>query len=144
MPIGMSVPGRVWSADGYFHTDVKASLLGLVNLESVSIKGHAPILPGNPKNGETLDDCSASIESLLLEYKWSNIKISTGQTVTTPAGTFDDAMLVEYDTFSKLAIVKVNASMKEWYVKGIGAVRSEMYNQKGQLNQSRELISINN
>lgn len=142
MPTGMVVPGKVWSAEGYFHTDVKASLTGLVNLDAVTIKGHAPIVPENPKNGETLDNCSATIESLMVEFQWNNLKITTGQSVTTPAGTFDDAMVLEYDTFSKIAIIKVNQKMKEWYVKGIGVVRSEMYSNKGQLSQSRELISI--
>lgn len=144
MPTGMVVPGNVWSADGYFHADVKASLSGIVNLDAVTIKGHAPILPENPKNGETLDNCSATIESLMVELQWNHLKISTGQSITTPAGTFDDAMLFEYDTFSKVAIIKVNQKMKEWYVKGIGVVRSEMYNLKGQLGQSRELVSIEN
>lgn len=137
---GITVPGKIWTADGYYHVDVKASLNGVVNLDAVTIKGHAPIIPENPKNGETLDDCHASIESLFVDIDWTNLKLTTGQSVTTPAGTFD-AVLLEYDTNSKVAIIKVQSHTKEWYVKGIGTVRSEMYT-KGKLSSSRELTSI--
>lgn len=140
---GVVIPGKVWSAEGYFHADAKASLAGVVNLDAVKIKGHAPIMPENPGN-ETLENCKVTIEELMTELHWTNIRMTKGQTVTTPAGTFDDAVLVEYDSFSKIAFIKVNSSVKEWYVKGIGIVRSEMYSQKGQLTQSRELVSIEN
>ena len=138
---GMVVPGKMWSAEGYLHTDAKASLSGVINLNEVTIKGHAPILPENPSNG-TLQDCKVIVESLMTELYWSNLKVTTGQTVTTAAGTFNDAMLLEYDSLSKVTIVKVQTRAKEWYVKGIGVVKSELYNNKGALGSYKELTAI--
>lgn len=138
---GLVLPGKVWTADGYFHADAKASLRGLVNVDDVTVKGHAPILPENPAAGNSIEDCHVSIEALMAEVNWSNITFTKGVSVTTAAGTFDDAVLLEYDIQVKIAFVKVNSHGKEWYVKGIGAVRTESYN-KGKLASARELQSI--
>lgn len=140
-PTGVVMPAKVWTADGYYHIDAKSSLTGIADVSQLDIKGHAPILPENPKNGEVLEDSHVSVESLMMTFDWTNIRVSTGQTVTTEAGTFNDAMLVEYDTLSKIAIVKVKASAKEWYVKGVGRVRSENY-MKDKLTSVNELVSI--
>lgn len=139
-PSGVSFPGKVWSADGYFHVDARSSLGELGKYDG--IKGHAPIIPENPKNGEMADDCKVTIEEAMTEFQWTDIKITTGQSVTTAAGTFNNAILLEYKTNSKVAFIKVQSVCKEWYVKGIGRVRSETYNNKGVLGAWIDLLSI--
>ena len=80
--------GKVWSADDYFHTDVRYALGSLASMVNVdSIKGHTIILPEHPKKGEKLDDCNITGSSISISN--SNIVVSTDQSVTTNAGTFD-------------------------------------------------------
>lgn len=141
-PTGVTVPAKVWTAKGYYHADVKSTLGSVLPGNDIKIKGHAPVFPENPKNGEVLENCHASVEALMMELDWTDIKLTTGQTVTTPAGTFNDAVLMEYNSLSKVAIVKVQGSCKEWYVRGIGRVRCETYTKNGKLSSYIELAAI--
>ena len=132
--------GKVWSADGYFHTDVRyalGSMASLVNIDS--IKGHTIILPEHPQNGEKLDDCRITGPGISITN--TNIVVTTGQSVTTNAGTFD-CIRVDSEDGAQITVLKVNASSKQWWKLGVGAVKYESYNKKGKMTLNRELYSI--
>ena len=131
--------GRVWSAEGFFHSDVRYSLGSLAAVTNVdSIKGHPIILPENPTNGEQLEDCKITGPGIRLEN--SNIKVTTGESITTNAGTFD-CFRVDSDDFAQVLFVKQNLVTKQWWKLGVGAVKYESY-RKGKLQLNRELYSI--
>lgn len=132
--------GKVWSADGYFHTDVRyalGSLASMVNIDS--IKGHTIILPEHPQNGEKLDDCHITGPGINITN--TNIAVATGQSVTTNAGTFD-CIRVDSEDGAQIIFIKVNVSSKQWWKLGVGAVKYESYNKKGKMTLNRELYSI--
>ncbi|MBO7481828.1 MAG: hypothetical protein J6T63_06950 [Bacteroidales bacterium] len=132
--------GKVWSADGYFHTDVRyalGSMASLVNIDS--IKGHTIILPEHPQNGEKLDDCRITGPGISITN--TDIVVTTGQSVTTNAGTFD-CIRVDSEDGAQITVIKVNASSKQWWKLGVGAIKYESYNKKGKMTLNRELYSI--
>ena len=132
--------GKVWSADGYFHTDVRYALGSLASMVNVdSIKGHTIILPEHPSNGEKLDDCHITGPGISITN--NNIVVTTGQSVTTNAGTFD-CIRVDSEDGAQIIFIKVNVSSKQWWKLGVGAVKYESYNKKGKMTLNRELYSI--
>lgn len=56
----------------------------------------------------------------------------------TPEGHF----VIENTTVSKVIGIKQTAIQKIWYGHGIGPVKTNMYNKKGKLMTSQELVSI--
>ena len=137
---GERYPAKVWSADGYFHTDVRYSLGALSSsVNPDSIKGHTIILPENPQNGEKLDDCH--ITGPGFELNTTNIVLATDQSVTTNAGTYD-CICVDYTDEARVIFVKVTAKSKQWWKLGVGAVKYESYDKKGRMTLNRELYSI--
>lgn len=137
---GQRFPARVWSADGNFHVDVRYSLGSLSSsVNADSIKGHTIILPENPQNGEKLEDCH--ITGPGFELNTTNIIVTTGQSVTTNAGTYDCVGL-DYNDDAKVIFIKVNMKSKQWWKLGVGAVKYETYDKKGRMTLNRELYSI--
>ena len=132
--------GKVWSADGYFHTDVRYALGSLASMVNVdSIKGHTIILPEHPSNGEKLDDCHITGPGIAINN--TNISVTTGESVTTNAGTYD-CVRVDSEDGAQILFVKVNVTSKQWWKLGVGAVKYESYNKKGKMTLNRELYSI--
>ena len=132
--------GKVWSADDYFHTDVRYSLGSLASLVNIdSIKGHTIILPEHPKDGEKLDDCLITGSGVSISS--TNIVLSTDESVTTNAGTFD-CIRVDSEDNAQVFFVKVNVTTKQWWKIGVGPIKYESYNKKGKLTLNRELYSI--
>ncbi len=137
---GERYKGKVWSADGYFHTDVRyalGSLSSMVNIDS--IKGHTVILPEFPKGSEKLDDCNITGPGIRIST--TNINLTTNQSITTDAGTFD-CVAIESNDEAQIMFVKVNMTSKQWWKLGVGAVKYESYNKKGKMTLNRELYSI--
>lgn len=50
--------------------------------------------------------------------------------------------MIENTTVSKVIGIKQTAIQKIWYGHGIGPVKTNMYNKKGKLMTSQELVSI--
>ena len=57
-------------------------------------------------------------------------------------GTSIDCVVIENTTVSKVIGIKQTAIQKIWYGHGIGPVKTNMYNKKGKLMTSQELVSI--
>jgi hypothetical protein len=112
-------------------------MASLVNIDS--IKGHTIILPEHPQNGEKLDDCRITGPGISITN--TNIVVTTGQSVTTNAGTFD-CIRVDSEDGAQITVLKVNASSKQWWKLGVGAIKYDSYNKKGKMTLNRELYSI--
>ena len=110
----------------------------------LSVRGHGPILPEDPKVGEDLGDCSITIEALGASGHYSNVRFTGQETVETPAGSFD-CWVLEYDYVSQVnMIIKIKqvGTCKMWMKKGVGVVKNVLYDKKGKPTLVQELIKF--
>lgn len=67
-------------------------------------------------------------------------KVVGREQLTTPAGTFD-CYIVEQTYTAKMAFIKAKGSQKVWYARGIGNVKTEIYDKRGKLSTQQILVS---
>jgi len=72
-----------------------------------------------------------------------NRKVLENNSITIKAGTFK-GYKISFDYVFNLGILKFRGSGIEWYVKGIGIVKTENYSKNGKLRSSKELTKISN
>jgi len=130
---------KVWSADGYYHTDTRAAL-GQYG-SAFSAKGHGPIMPENPTLGEELDESTITIEALATTANYTNVSFTKHESITTDAGTFD-CWCLEYTVNAKVAIIKTESQTEMWVAKGVGVVREVTKDKKGKVTKIMELSRI--
>lgn len=112
----------------------------------VDISGTDLILPNNLNPGQTLPDADILMNvsvppiKMKMTVKIFNRMVESNETITTPAGTYDCA-IISYDHESKMG-VKINGKVKQWFAEDIGMVRSENYNKKGKLMGSSVLTQF--
>jgi hypothetical protein len=114
----------------------------------VEITGDHLELPVNAAAGTVLENggvtavvSSGGMKIMTLSVSLSNRKIAGRETVTTPAGSFD-CVKYTYDALTQMGFVKVNGSGVEWYSHQYGTIRSESYDQKGNLSGYMVLESV--
>ena len=114
----------------------------------VEVSGEALMYPNNLKVGDELPDASAEIEVssggmkvMTMTFNLSNRKVILEESVTTTVGTFNCYKL-EYDFHMNAGFVKKTYKVVQWIAEGVGAVKDETYNEKGQLESSSELTSF--
>jgi hypothetical protein len=113
----------------------------------LQITGNNMEVPMNPKVGVLLPD--ANVEMALkigfINMKMSalitNRKVESIESVTVKAGTFE-AYKFTSDVKSSAMGFQINSSSIAWYVKGIGMVKTESYDKKGNLQSHMELIEL--
>lgn len=117
----------------------------------VEIEGDDIEFPSNLSVGKRLNDANlkismvnstAGIPMMSLTTRVYNRKVEAQEKVTVGAGEFD-AYVITYDVEAK-TIIKVQTKGKDWYVPGVGIVKSEYYNKKGKLTGSQELVKFEN
>ena len=140
--VAMHIPNaKVWTYNGYFHADASSALNSIdVNLDQImEISGTGMKMPENPQVGDDLGSVSVKIP-IVLEVNETNITVGAKESYETPAGSFD-CVRVDGTVSGKVLIIKVNGSVKEWYAKGIGVVRSETTMKQG--TTTKTLVSVN-
>ncbi|MDD4141695.1 MAG: hypothetical protein PHR20_02725 [Bacteroidales bacterium] len=125
--------------DGYVHFDATSCVANLV--EGMEVTGRGIILPSNMKAGDVLDDYKIIITNLGMESVCSNINVSTLESITTDAGTFD-CFKVDSSVATKVLFINTSGTTSVWYAHGIGDVKTNTYDKKGKLIQTRELVSL--
>jgi hypothetical protein len=128
--------------DGVMYMDMNSlldprTLQGVSGME-VEVSGDALSFPARLNPGETLPDGTLTMKAgtggltiMNLNMTVSNRKIEAFESVTTPAGTFE-CVKISQDSELK-AIIKKSFKSTGWYAKGVGTVRSENYDSKGNL-----------
>jgi len=82
-------------------------------------------------NGDPLqkDPLKRGLTKIDVSFKIENRKVIGKENVTTPVGTWE-AFIITYDgTYKSLLTVLLNT--KEWFVPGVGIVKTETYGKKG-------------
>jgi len=113
----------------------------------VQVKGNNMEIPLNPQPGDVLPDASVEMS---LKMGFINMKVSADVTnrkveaiedVTVKAGAFK-AYKFTSDVNSSAMGIKVKANNMDWYVKGIGTVKTETYDKNGKLQSHTELVEL--
>lgn len=114
----------------------------------LKVEGGFLKFPDNMKSGELLEDgnIALSVGEGESTFNFANMTVSNRKIlkvgpITTAAGTFDGYKM-SFDYLFDMGLLKVRGSGIEWYVKGIGIVKTESYNKKGKLRWYRELTKI--
>lgn len=114
---------------------------------NVEITGNNMEIPLNPKAGDLLPDANVmmSLKMGFVNMKMSadivNRKVEDVEDVTVTAGTFKSYRFSSLVNASVLGI-KTSSKMIEWYAKGVGTIKSESYDKKGDLQSRTELVEI--
>jgi len=128
--------------DGIYHIDVSRmispQLLDAYNDMEMEVDGTALEFPNELAVGQTLPggNCNLKVSSngmkiMTITCNISDRTVEAEESITTPVGTFD-CYKMTYTSEVKIGL-KIKSSVTEWYAKGIGLVKSEMYNKKGKL-----------
>lgn len=138
--------------DGNFYIDMAnyTSLQEDDNNSSFQVKASGDFIefPDQIEAGTTLKDGTIDLEmgsdnsfGTIASMQILNRKVLENGSLTTKAGTFD-GYKVSFDYVFNMGIIKLRGFGIEWYVKGIGIVKSESYSKKGKLRSTRELTKI--
>jgi hypothetical protein len=114
---------------------------------SVVVETDNMSIPSTLEAGMELEDGKIDV-MVKMDYLTTNIKarvfyreVLGQEEVTTPAGTFN-AWKIEGNVESKVTFMRVAVRTVEWYVRDVGIVRSETYDNKGKLIGYSELQNI--
>lgn len=95
-------------------------------------------LPANLDEHTSLKDASISIKTMNnpipigLEFDITDRKVTGKETITTPAGTFDCA-IISSNVFSKVSIMKMDFTTVDYIAEKVGTVRTETFKGNGNL-----------
>lgn len=104
-------------------------------------------IPNDLSVGQELEDANVTMKismsgiNMTTTVDMTNRKVEKQESVTTPAGTFDCYVLYG-DTESKVMMVKQSFPSRVWLAEGVGMVKQETYNKKGDLMNSMQLTKF--
>ena len=113
----------------------------------VEVKGNNMEIPLNPSPGQTLPDANIemSLKMGFMNMKMSadvtNRKVEAIEDITVTGGTFK-CYKFSADANTVAMGIKVQAKTIEWFAKGIGTVKTESYDKKGNLTGRTELVEV--
>jgi hypothetical protein len=105
---------------------------------SMTIDASDMVFPNNISVGQKLSDGSATLTmamgamTMTTEIKMINRKVTAKESLTTPAGTYD-CFKIEYDIETAMMGMKVKSKAAMWLAKGVGTVKTQTFDEKGQL-----------
>jgi hypothetical protein len=133
---------RVVIKDGIMYFDMKAMMGAIDGIDGVEASGTTMKIPNNLAVGQTLDDASVKMKigfincsAIMTEGKCLAI-----EDITVEAGTFHCHKITQ-KTNARAMGIKNEGTTLTWYAKGVGAVKTETYDEKNKLQSSQELIS---
>jgi len=114
---------------------------------SVEVKGNNMEIPLNPSPGQTLPDANIEMAMKMgfMNMKMSavvtNRKVEATEEISVSGGTFK-CYKFSGDVNTVAMGIKVQAKTVEWFAKGIGTVKTESYDKKGELTGRTELVEV--
>ncbi len=114
----------------------------VMKTQNLMTKGDVSTIPPVLKTGMQLPDSEVKlhIDSFNCSLYTSDRKVEGSAQLTTPAGTFDCFIITETQKMKTLGTQ--TEKLKTWYAKGIGVVRQEFRNKKGEPVRAMELVSL--
>jgi len=134
-------------------TTSMAQLSAYENME-IEAEGSFIEIPASLKVGQQLPDANTQMRMKMGEGDVTmseiaihviNRTVNTKESISTPAGTFE-CYKISYDTDIDTKVMgisrKTTFSSAEWIAEGVGVVKTETYDKKGELNSYSVLTSI--
>lgn len=114
----------------------------LMKVQDVMSKGDASSVPAGISVGSVLKDGDITVKvgKITAHIITKDRKVEKQGTVTVPAGTFE-CWLISEEQHTKAIMTKVE-KVETWYAPGIGCIRQAVYDRKGRLDHTQELVSI--
>lgn len=115
----------------------------------VEVKGNNMEIPLNPTPGQTLPDANIEmamkmgIVNMKMSADITNRKVEAIEDISVTGGSFK-CYKFSGDVNTVAMGIKVQAKTIEWFAKGIGTVKTESYDKKGNLTGRTELVEIRN
>jgi len=149
-PTSVEIPLQVVIKNGVMIMDMKGMFAGQQKDQQIKmeISGVPMELPGNMQPGQTLKDADVTmsmdmgIMKLKTTMKMTDGKCLAIEDVTVPAGTFTCPKITQTVSTSMMGKNSTSRTVS-WYASGIGTVKTETYDDKGQLKSSTELVEMN-
>ena len=126
---------------GVFTMDLSSFYMGDVNATKdmqMEVSGEGISFPSTLEAGQDLTSGetqikmkSGSMTLMTMKFNEINRKVEKKESITTPAGTFD-CFKITSETEIKV-LMKRTFKSATWIAKGVGIVRTESYNKKGEL-----------
>lgn len=113
----------------------------------VEVKGNNMEIPLNPIPGQTLPDANIEMAmkmgfvNMKMSADITNRKVEAIEDISVSGGTFK-CYKFSSDVNTVAMGIKVQAKSVEWYAKGIGTVKTESYDKKGNLSGRMELVEV--
>jgi len=114
---------------------------------TIEVTGNNMEIPLIPIPGASLPDASVmmamkmGIINLKMTVNLTNRKVESLEDISVKAGKFN-AFKLTSDVNGTVIGVKINNKSVEWYAYGIGVVKTESYDKKGDLQSAMELVQI--
>lgn len=132
--------GSCAQTDGKSFTQDAGAFMGQFG-SGLDVKGGAPAIPETPSVGAGAEDCSIVIDALMADARYSNIRFTRHEQVTTLAGTFD-CWCLEYDVKGTVAFISIDTKVEQWMAKGVGDVKVVTKSKNGKVQNIKELVNI--
>jgi len=123
------------------------SLAAMSSLE-VDVTGDGLSIPNRLVPGQTLPDGNMEMKATMGGIALMNISIAISdrtvigsETLTTPAGVFECVKLTQTTTMGGLGSKSYTST--SWFARGVGTVRSETFDNKGEMSSYTELTKFN-
>lgn len=114
----------------------------VMKIQDVMSKGDASSLPSDLSVGMSVPDGKIKVHvgSISASISTTGRVVVDQKDISVQAGTFS-CYLVKEDQETKAVWTKVD-KVETWYAKGIGCVRQKVYDKKGRLDHTQELVSL--
>lgn len=121
----------------------RAILQGLSKSANIKTEGEKTILPSHLHPGDTLPEssCTLSVSGIKLRIHIRDRKILREETITTPAGTFD-CIVTRERKIENGPLHHLNNWLDNWYARGVGYVRHDIYDKDMEFEGSEILVRI--
>ena len=139
---GGNLPMEV-SVGGSEGTVSRMSDVGKVmKIQDIMSKGDGSSVPAGMKVGTTIPDgrIKVKIGKITANITTQNRQVAARDSITVPAGTFD-CFLVKEEQVTRTVGSKAER-IETWYAAGIGCITQAVYDRKGRLDHTQELVSI--
>lgn len=113
----------------------------------MDISGTDLELPNDLTTGMELPDANVKMQvkmggmNMNMQVDMINRKVEKQETVTTPAGTYD-CYVIYSESKSKMMMANQTFPQRTWMAEGVGLVKTETYNKKGNLVSRMVLNSV--
>lgn len=114
----------------------------VMKVQDIMSKGDASSVPSGMKVGTAIPDGTIKVRigKISATIATQDRQVVEQKSITVPAGTFD-CFLIKEEQVTR-TVGSRTERIETWYAAGIGCIRQAVYDRKGRLDHTQELVSI--